>query len=273
MTLVQVGLGQPIWALVLCSLCMPSCLTPPGQPTRSQAQVGVEETDPVAETGTRNTDSTVLATQAFPETTEQSGQAEVRLDWYVVPPPVFPSATSYPHSCAVSVVSESRLESVTVSAIDSHRWQFQDSMCNGVAPEHLSGPSWQEFVAHAHQAMHPVFVHQFLRSLDQLPADHEVNSPNLYVTVRYQLSRVSGQITLSIVRSSGVELFDVGALEALVAASLPAIQVSSSGMQSDFDFEWTLFRHPTFACTEHFMRPMATPESPSSVTRPRLRNL
>jgi TonB family protein len=135
------------------------------------------------------------------------------------------------------------------------RYQARVKPGNQRALNPARGPfGW--YLVHVHNRIHPIFVDEFLASLDKFPAS-ERNQPQLVVRIEIALSGKDGSIVrIGVVRSSGVASFDAAALEAVDQAGPfgppPANLLSSDG---NVYFHWEFHRDPVFACSTINARP------------------
>lgn len=108
-----------------------------------------------------------------------------------------------------------------------------------------------------HQRLHEVFADGFLASLESLPPDHPLSDQDMSTHVEIALSREDGRIVrMGITKSSGVTMFDVGALESVKKAAPygvpPGSIISSDG---NVYLHWEFHRRLTYACSTYFARP------------------
>jgi TonB family protein len=125
-----------------------------------------------------------------------------------------------------------------------------------------------------HNRLHPIFADSFLGSLENLPADHPLNKPDMRTNLEIVLDKDEGKIVkMGVTRSSGSTVFDVAALESVQNASPfgkpPAAIVSPDG---NVYLHWEFYRNPFYACSTYFAHPFmlkASPENaPSKVPPP-----
>lgn len=108
-----------------------------------------------------------------------------------------------------------------------------------------------------HNRLHPIFAHGFLPTLDDLPADHPMNRPDMKTNVEIVLSRDEGKLVrIGVTRASGSTMFDVSALQSVEQAApfgaAPAEIVSPDG---NVYLHWEFHRDPVYACATYFARP------------------
>jgi TonB family protein len=110
-----------------------------------------------------------------------------------------------------------------------------------------------DYISAMHDHLHPIFIDGFLASLEQLPADDPLNEEKLNALIEVVL-RGDGKIArLGILRSSGVEEFDAGVLEAMWRAApfgKPPREIVS--IDGRVYVHWQLWRHPFYACSTYF---------------------
>ncbi|MEN9581258.1 MAG: hypothetical protein RJA70_4267 [Pseudomonadota bacterium] len=121
------------------------------------------------------------------------------------------------------------------------------------------------YLNHIHNRLHPEYAHDFLGSLDSLPADHPLNRPDMRTHVEIVLSAEDGRVVrMGITRASGATAFDVGALEAIQASSPfgapPREIVSPDGRVY---LHWEFHRDPNYACSTFSARPFILRVAPS----------
>lgn len=108
-----------------------------------------------------------------------------------------------------------------------------------------------------HNRLHLTFADDFLASLSGLPPDHPLNRRDMSTHLEIALSKEDGRIVkMGITKSSGVTMFDVGALEA-VSKSAPYGVPPGSIVSSDGNvyLHWEFHRNPELACSTYFARP------------------
>ncbi len=116
---------------------------------------------------------------------------------------------------------------------------------------------FSRYLNQIHQRLHEVFAHRYLGHLNQLPADHPLNNPDMSTHLEIALSREDGRVVrMGITKSSGVTLFDVGALDSVQRAAPygppPSSIVSSDG---NVYLHWEFHRKPQYACSTYFAKP------------------
>lgn len=121
-----------------------------------------------------------------------------------------------------------------------------------------------------HNRLHPVFADRFLGSLDELPASHPLNGPELVTHLEIVLDREEGRIQrMGVAKTSGVTAFDVAALESVHKAqpfgAPPKEIVSPDG---NVYFHWEFYRNPQFACSTYFAHPYILKTAPKSAPPP-----
>jgi TonB family protein len=110
-----------------------------------------------------------------------------------------------------------------------------------------------DYVSVMHDRLHPIFTDGFLASLDELPADDPLNEEKLSASIEVVLNGDGSIVRLGILRSSGVEAFDIGVLEAMWRAApfgKPPREVVS--IDRRVYVHWQLWRHPYYACSTRF---------------------
>ena len=120
------------------------------------------------------------------------------------------------------------------------------------------------YLAALHQKLHPVFADRFLSALDNFPADHPMNRPELVTYVEIILNGDTGQLVrLGVTQTSGVTAYDVQALAALKIASPygpPPAEIKSPG--GYVYLHWEFHREPQLACSTYFARPIMLKSAP-----------
>jgi hypothetical protein len=118
-----------------------------------------------------------------------------------------------------------------------------------------------------HQRLHQIFADGFLASLEGLPPSHPLSNQEMSTHLEIALSREDGRIVrMGITKSSGVTMFDVGALESVKKAAPygvpPGSIVSSDG---NVYLHWEFHRRPIYACSTYFARPyiLNLPQKPA----------
>lgn len=113
------------------------------------------------------------------------------------------------------------------------------------------------YLNQVHNRLHLTFADDFLASLAGLPPDHPLNRRDMSTHLEIALSKEDGRIVkIGITKSSGVTMFDVGALEA-VSKSAPYGVPPGSIVSSDGNvyLHWEFHRAPEWACSTYFARP------------------
>lgn len=123
-----------------------------------------------------------------------------------------------------------------------------------------------------HNRLHPIFADAFLAHLTSLPANHPLNNLDMSTHLEIALNREDGSIVrMGITKTSGVTMFDVGALDSVQRASPfgkpPSAIISGDG---NVYFHWEFHRRPEFACSTYFARPflLNTPKTPGPSPEP-----
>lgn len=120
-----------------------------------------------------------------------------------------------------------------------------------------------------HNKLHPIFADTFLVHLSTLPPNHPLNNMDMSTHLEIALNREDGSVVrMGITKTSGVTMFDVGALDSVKRASPfgkpPGMIVSSDG---NVYFHWEFHRRPEFACSTFYARPfllnLPQPDAPS----------
>jgi hypothetical protein len=122
-----------------------------------------------------------------------------------------------------------------------------------------------------HNRIHPIFAEEFLSTLENLPAGHQLNQ-DLVTHVEIVLSKDEGRIVrLGVTRGSGSTAFDAVAINSISRASpfgqAPDVIVSPDG---NVYLHWEFHRDPFDACTTRNARPFLLKSAPPSKTTPRL---
>ncbi len=123
------------------------------------------------------------------------------------------------------------------------------------------------YLARIHNQLHPIFADEFLASLEALPSDHPANNQKIRTVLELVLDKDSGKILESgVVRTSGVTMFDLAALDAMDRAAPfgkpPDAILSPDGRVY---LHWEFHRAPEIACTTHYAYPFILKDAP---TRP-----
>jgi len=126
------------------------------------------------------------------------------------------------------------------------------------------------YLNQVHNRIHLTFADDFLASLNGLPPNHPLSQRGMSTHLEIALSKEDGRIVrIGITKSSGVTMFDVGALEA-VSKSAPYGVPPGSIVSSDGNvyLHWEFHRNPEWACSTYFARPFIlnlgqTPAPPS----------
>lgn len=123
-----------------------------------------------------------------------------------------------------------------------------------------------------HNKIHPIFADTFLAHLSTLPPNHPLNNMDMSTHLEIALNREDGSVVrMGITKTSGVTMFDVGALDSVKRASPfgkpPGMIVSGDG---NVYFHWEFHRRPEFACSTYYARPfllnLPQPDAPSTPT-------
>lgn len=123
-----------------------------------------------------------------------------------------------------------------------------------------------KYLNHIHNQLHPIFADEFLSSLDGLPSDHPANNQKIRTVLEVVIDKDSGKILESgIVKTSGVTMFDIAALDAMDRAAPfgkpPDAILSPDGKVY---LHWEFHRAPEIACTTHHAFPFILKEAPPS---------
>jgi hypothetical protein len=113
------------------------------------------------------------------------------------------------------------------------------------------------YLNQVHNRIHLTFADDFLASLNGLPPNHPLSQRGMSTHLEIALSKEDGRIVrIGITKSSGVTMFDVGALEA-VSKSAPYGVPPGSIVSSDGNvyLHWEFHRNPEWACSTYFARP------------------
>ena len=117
----------------------------------------------------------------------------------------------------------------------------------------------------AHNRVHPIWGDGFLGWLATLPCDDPKNTGGLRTTLELVVRGDDGRILhAGVLRSSGVEDFDVAAISAFVRAApfaiaAPAIRSTDGNVY----FRWEIFRDEAFACSTMNVRPFLLDVAPT----------
>ncbi len=116
---------------------------------------------------------------------------------------------------------------------------------------------FSRYLNQIHQQLHQVFAEGFLASLESLPADHPLSNQEMSTHLEIALSPEDGRIVkMGITKTSGVTMFDVGALESVKKAAPygtpPGSIVSGDG---NVYLHWEFHRKRIYACSTYFARP------------------
>jgi len=107
-----------------------------------------------------------------------------------------------------------------------------------------------------HNRIHPIFADSFLASLDGMPATHPLNDQHLITRLEIVLTRDGHIVKQGIVKSSGVTMFDIAALDSVQRASpfgpAPGAIVSADGQVY---LHWEFHRDEVYACSTMNARP------------------
>lgn len=128
-----------------------------------------------------------------------------------------------------------------------------------------------DYVASIHNRLHPIFADWFLAALDLRPKTDPVNGERLSTSIEVVLDANGKILRLGVLKTSGVDEFDVGALESMWRASPfakpPRETVSIDGRVY---VHWELWREPYYACSTYFgkvfiLRPARPSRVPSAL--------
>ncbi len=125
-----------------------------------------------------------------------------------------------------------------------------------------------------HNRLHPLFADNFLASLEELPASHPMNQPNLVTHLEIVLDADEGRVKdMGVIKTSGVTAFDISALESLQKAqpfgTPPREIVSPDG---NVYFHWEFYRNPQYACSTYFAYPYILKTAPKQAPPPNVPN-
>lgn len=112
------------------------------------------------------------------------------------------------------------------------------------------------YLSRIHGLLHPIFAGDYLGYLDGLPGSDPRNNHDLSTHLEIVLSQKDGSIVrMGVTRTSGVTMFDIGALESVQRASPfgspPPVIVSPDG---NVYLHWEFHRNPIPACSTYFAR-------------------
>jgi TonB family protein len=124
---------------------------------------------------------------------------------------------------------------------------------------------WAHYLNGVHNRVHPFFADQFLVALNQLPTNHPSNQ-KISSVVDLVLEPGDGDIAkIAVVRSSGVEAFDAGVVDAVRKAApfgAPPVEILSE--DGKVHFQWVIHRDVQMACSTYFMKPLLLKSAPST---------
>lgn len=151
-------------------------------------------------------------------------------------------------------------------------WSPRLSASPSDPPEEVAGPPSADFLAYVESlhrsSLHDVYSRGWLGRLDELSKTHALSNLALEITVGLVIAEKTGAIErIFVIKSSGSELFDVGALEAITRASpFPAPPATLTHGEDSISLSWRLFRHAEYACSTSFARRLAPTQTIQPVT-------
>lgn len=152
------------------------------------------------------------------------------------------------------------------------KWSAELRATPSELPTEVAGPPSAEFLAYVESlhrgSLHDVYSRGWLGSLDGLSRTHALSNLALEVTVGLVIAPKTGDIErVFLIKSSGSELFDVGALEALTrGAPFPPPPETLVQDEGNLSLSWRLFRHSEYACSTSFARRLAPMQPPRTGT-------
>jgi TonB family protein len=145
---------------------------------------------------------------------------------------------------------------------DADRWQGAlDGYISPIVPGrggalHDTQVPFATYLNEMHVRIHALFAEAFLYSLDALPATDRINDESLVTRLEIVLARDGHLKQIGVLRSSGVQAFDIGALDSVDRAQpfdpAPDAIVSADG---SVYVRWEFHRNEVFACSTMGVRP------------------
>jgi TonB family protein len=136
------------------------------------------------------------------------------------------------------------------------RWRSAvENYVSQVRPENqrplgAAGVPFAKYLNAMHNRIHPLFADCFLGSLDELPPTHPMNDVHLVTRLEVVLSSDGRVKRMGVVRTSGLTIFDIFALDAVERAQ-PFGPAPSEILSADGNvyLQWQLHRDEVFACS------------------------
>ena len=132
-----------------------------------------------------------------------------------------------------------------------------------------AGVPFASYINRVHNKIHPIFAHEFLGSLDSLPASHPLRQSGLSTSLEIVVNRLEGRfVKMGIVKASGVTAFDIGALESVFRAIPfgPAPEEIASP-DGNVYLHWEFHKYP-YACGTFNARPFLLKSQPQPAPTP-----
>ena len=121
------------------------------------------------------------------------------------------------------------------------------------------------YLSMIHNRIHPIFADSFLGSLDNLPASHPMNNPDLSTEVEIILDQESGNVVrMGVTKFSGITAFDIAALDSVKRAApfgTPPREIVSPDGKVYLHWE---FHRNQYACSTLNARPFILKVQPST---------
>jgi TonB family protein len=120
-----------------------------------------------------------------------------------------------------------------------------------------------------HNRIHPIFADSFLDSLDSLPPNHPMNDQHLMTRLEIVLTKDGHLKRMGVVKTSGVTMFDIAALDSVDRAQpfgpAPSAIVSPDG---NVYLHWEFHRDAMYACSTNGAWPYILNTSPTKNVEP-----
>ena len=121
------------------------------------------------------------------------------------------------------------------------------------------------YLSMIHNRIHPLFADSFLGSLDNLPASHPMNNPDLSTEVEIILDQESGKVVrMGVTKFSGITAFDIAALDSVKRAApfgTPPREIVSPDGKVYLHWE---FHRNQYACSTLNARPFILKVQPNT---------
>ena len=121
------------------------------------------------------------------------------------------------------------------------------------------------YLSMIHNRIHPLFADSFLGSLDNLPASHPMNNPDLSTEVEIVLDQESGNVVrMGVTKFSGITAFDIAALDSVKRAApfgTPPHEIVSPDGKVYLHWE---FHRNQYACSTLNARPFILKAQPNT---------